>query len=154
MTFSASAVYSALTSTAKKTNVCRSVLGHEPKSAPVSLPALALWWNEPMRGLPGQSGLAAVTVGLGFRGRFYQAKMLEHPEDNIEAGLLLNTEKLCAAWAAGFTGGGVLRCIDLLGIEGQVLEAVPGYITHENTVYRVAEITIPCIIDDLWPEAP
>ena len=126
------------------------VIRHEPKNAPAVLPACAVWWESirPAR----SSGLASVSAVVILRGRVYQARMLAEPQDSIDPGLLGSTAKLLSAWSGQFTLGGTVRAVDLLGAEGQALEAVSGFIMHDSVLLRVAEITIPVIINDAWDE--
>ena len=44
--------------------------------------------------------------------------------------------------------------IDLLGAYGQKLSAQAGYITIDSHMYRIMTLTIPCVINDLWTQAP
>lgn len=124
------------------------VIGHEPRSAPVSLPALAVWFSGlgPARGF---SGLAATSPRLEFRGRIYlngQAK----DEDKNEQRLLYLSALVMGAFSGAFTLGGTAMAVDLLGGWGNPLEAQPGWLPHDGKEFRVAEVTIPVILDDVW----
>lgn len=124
------------------------VIGHEPRSAPVSLPALAVWFNGlgPARGM---SGLAATSVRMEFRGRLYlngQAK----DEDKNEQRLVYLSALVMGAFSAAFTLGGTAMAVDLLGGWGNPLDAQPGWMTHDDKEFRVAEITVPVVLDDVW----
>src|SRR5258708_14433647 len=77
------ALLAALVSKAKGIGAFRTLMTHEPKSAPATLPALAVWWMASAPYPPG-SGLAAVSGVVTFAARIYEAKMLEKPEDNID----------------------------------------------------------------------
>jgi len=154
LTFNAAAVralFDALASAAEATGVFDGgVIRHEPKSAPVTLPACAVWFEEirPAR----LSGAASVSAVVIFRARVYEAKMLAEPQDNIDPGLLAHTSVLLSAWSGQFSLGGTVRAIDLLGMEGTPLAAVAGFIPHDNVLLRVAEITVPVIVNDVWDE--
>ena len=143
-----------LVSMARKLGPFKAVMTHEPKSPPSSFPALAIWWAgiRPAR----SSGLASVSGVVTFSMRVYQDSMLAEPQNAIDPGLLKNTCLVLKAIAGGFTlgMGGQVRDVDLLGAEGQALEARSGYITHDNRLLRVAEITVPVVVNDLWTEAP
>lgn len=128
------------------------VIGHEPRSAPVSLPALAVWFSGlgPARGV---SGLDATSVRCEFRGRVYlngQAK----DEDKNEQKLLYLSALVMGAFSAAFTLGGDAMAVDLLGAWGSPLDAQPGWLAHDSKEFRVAEITVPVILDDVWRQVP
>lgn len=126
------------------------VIGHEPRSAPVSLPAMAVWYAGlgPARGA---SGLAATSARLEFRGRIYlnaQAK----DEDKNEQRLLYLSALVMGAYNSAFTLNGEAMAVDLLGGWGNPLEAVPGWLAHDSKEFRVAEVTIPVILTDVWAQ--
>ncbi len=145
------ALLAALVSKAKGIGAFRTLMTHEPKSAPATLPALAVWWMAIAPYPPG-SGLAAVSGVVTFAARIYEAKMLEKPEDNIDKRLLAHTAQLMNVLSGSFTLTGNARNIDLQGAAGQPLAAASGFIMHENTLFRVAQVTIPIIVNDLWQE--
>jgi hypothetical protein len=55
-------------------------------------------------------------------------------------------------WHDNFDFGGVIRNVDLLGITGRQLRYDAGYFEDETAKYRVVDITIPCIVNDIWPQ--
>ena len=144
------AVYAAALSTAKQLNVFEAVYGYEPKAAPVSLPACAVWTDHIVP-VAGVSGLASTSGRLGLRARIY-LNFLSKPEDRIDPELLRLTSTLFGAYSGGFTFAGTVMEIDLLGAHGESLSARTGYVHHDDTVYRVAECDIPVIITDLWTQ--
>ncbi len=46
-----------------------------------------------------------------------------------------------------------VRMIDLLGAHGDGLEAIAGYTKIQDQVYRVMELTIPLIVNDIWTQS-
>jgi hypothetical protein len=80
--------------------------------------------------------------------------MLAEPQDAIDPAMLDAVDLLCGAYSAGFTLGGALRSIDLLGTYGAPLSAKAGYLTQDSKLYRVMTITLPCIVNDLWTQTP
>src|SRR5258708_1051450 len=122
-----------------------------PTHPPATLRGLAGWWMAIPPYPPG-SGLAAVSGVVTFAARIYEAKMLEKPEDNIDKRLLAHTAQLMNVLSGSFTLTGNARNIDLQGAAGQPLAAASGFIMHENTLFRVAQVTIPIIVNDLWQE--
>src|SRR5215469_1302444 len=147
-----SALFAAMESTAQKLGVFSQVILHEPKAAPQSLPALALWLG-PLTPLGAASGLSATAVRVALRGRIYVSD-LQKPEDAIDAKLLALASQLLGAFSGSFTLGGEVELIDLLGIYGEAMSSSPGYLNHDGMFYRVQELTFPLIIDALWVQAP
>ena len=145
-------LFSQVTSIAQKLGGFETITGHEPKAAPVSTPALALWWNGigPARGA---SGLASTSTRCEFRGRLYLDGMSK-PEDATEQKLLTLSALLLGAYSAGFTLGGDAIAVDLLGAWGTALEAQGGWLEQDGHHYRIADITIPAIIDATWSQSP
>lgn len=145
-----SALYAEIVSAAKQLADFEVVVQHEPKAAPVSLPALAVWFAGfgPARGL---SGLAATSARVEFKARAYLNAMSK-PEGSTDPKLILLISQLIGAFSGGFTLGGDVMAIDLLGGWGPPLEATAGYITHDSKEFRVAELTIPVVIDDIWTQ--
>lgn len=144
------AVYAAAVSTAKKLAAFEVVISHEPKAAPTSLPACAVWTQE-LRPVAAVSGLAATSGRLELRARIY-LNFLGKPEDKIDPELVRLTSLLLGAYTGGFTFAGTVMEIDLLGAYGQSLSATAGYIQHDSHMFRVMEISVPVIIDDLWTQ--
>jgi hypothetical protein len=146
------AVYAAAVSYAQKLAVFEVVIAHEPKAAPVSLPACAVWTDHIVP-VAAVSGLAATAGRLGLRARIYK-NMLGKPEDQIDPDLLRLTSALFGAYSGGFTFSGTVYEIDLLGAHGEALSARMGFIHHDSHLFRVAECNIPVIIDSLWSQSP
>jgi hypothetical protein len=156
MTFNTAAVnalFAELVSIGKSLGPFTQVITHEPKSAPTSLPAAAIWFRR-LAPAGAASGLASVSGVVTFTWRVYQASMLAEPQNAIDPGLLKNTALVLEALSENFTLTGNARNVDLFGELGQQLEAVSGFIAHDGKLLRVADITIPCIVNDLWQEVP
>lgn len=145
-----SSLYSEVVSAAKDLGSFEIVIQHEPKSAPVSLPALAVWFAGfgPARGL---SGLAATSARVEFKARAYLNAMSK-PEGDTDPRLILLASQLIGAFSGGFTLGGDVMAVDLLGAWGAPLEVTAGYVSHDGHEFRVAELTIPVVIDDIWTQ--
>jgi len=148
----ATALFAAMQSTAQKLGIFETVILHEPRAAPQSLPALALWLG-PLTPLGAASGLSATAVRVALRGRIYISD-LQKPEDAIDAKLLTLAAVLLGAYSGGFTLNGQVMEIDLLGMYGESMSSQPGYIDHDGKFFRVQELALPLIIDALWGQAP
>ena len=124
---------------------------HEPKSAPLGLLTGAVWAQE-TRPAPAGSGLAATSTVVLFRVRIYK-NMTSLPQDAIDPDVMRATWALMGAYSGDFTLGGLIREVDLLGRFGQGLFARAGYVPQDGRLYRVMDIDVPCVVNDLWSQA-
>ncbi len=122
---------------------------HEPKNAPGSGLTVAIVGT---RGSATQSGLAATTVRVEFTVRIY-TNMMQEPQDAIDPALFAATDLLINAYSGDFTLGGTVMAVDLLGLAGDGLGWVDGYITIDQTMYKVVDITLPLLVEDAWTQA-
>jgi hypothetical protein len=151
MSLDINGLFSALVSHAETIGHLEQVGQHEPKSAPQGLLTGAVWSQE-IRPLPAASGLNATTVLVEFQVRIYK-NMLSLPQDAIDPAVIAATDALMAAYSADFELGGEVRDVDLLGEHGQGLRARAAYVPQDGRLYRVMDIFVPCVINDLWVHA-
>lgn len=123
---------------------------HEPKSAPGSGLTLAIWADY-LGPLPAGSALAITTGLLVFQARAF-SNLIAEPQDAIDPNLVAAVSDLTLRYSADFELDGLVRNIDLLGQSGRRLEAQAGYLEQDRRLFRVMTITIPLIINDLWPQ--
>ena len=126
------------------------VNSHEPKNAPGSGLSCSVWAG-PIGPIARASGLASTSGRVVFNIRVYSS-MLAEPQDDIDREILTATSVLMGAYSGDFTLGGNARAIDLLGMYGTPLSADPGYINHDGKLFRVMEITLPVIVNDMWSQ--
>lgn len=129
-----------------------SVVFHDPRVPPTALPALALWLG-PIEPIGEVSGLSEVSGRITVQGRLYICDA-QKVSDKTEEQLLTLMSAVLGGFAGAFTLGGDVMMVDLLGAYGAKITAQPGYATYDGAAYRVAEITVPVIIDPLWTETP
>ena len=127
------------------------VNGHEPKSAPSNGLTASVWLNS-IRGVQ-SSGLASTSARVEFNVRL-QTSMLKEPQDAIDPMMMSAMDVLLTAYIGDFTLGAVARAVDVRGMDGEGLNAQAGYITQDNRTYRIIDITLPVIVNDVWTEAP
>jgi hypothetical protein len=154
MTFNQSAVigvFEELRSCGQRAGIFRRVMTHEPKSPPGTGMSLAIWLDsiDPVQ----SSGLAAVSARVTFLARIYTS-LLAKDEDNLDPQLLTAVCAFMAALSEDFTLGGRAREVDLLGAEGQALSAQVAYTQLGEHTFRVADFTIPVVINDVFSEVP
>lgn len=145
------ALLKAIKTDATKLGVFRRVIGHEPKSAPGSGVSFAYWLG-PVTAARGLGGLNSTGGRVIINGRVY-APFLAKDEDITERDLTHALLELIASYSGGFTVGGTVYAIDLLGMHGVSLETGSvGYIEMDSLHYRAADLTIPVLIDNLWTQ--
>jgi len=127
------------------------VLQHEPKAALGAGLHCAIWVQQltAVR----STGLATVTARLQLTARCYLS-MLHEPQDEIDPLVVSAVDAMFSAYCGDFSLGGRVRAVDIFGSLGPPLDMQAGYAQVDATVYRVATVTLPLIVDDQWPEAP
>ena len=126
------------------------VLDHEPTAAPGQRGVTVAYWLGPVEPIRA-SGLNSTSARVEFAARLYR-NMFAEPQSDLEIIGALDT--LMAAYSGDFTLGGLVRSIDLLGAYGAPLGATPGYATVGTTLFRVVDVVLPLIVNDLWTQAP
>lgn len=133
------------------------VNGHEPKHAtPKGLTAGA-WFDHFAPVLA--SGLAATTVCTVWSIRIYTPLTGEvqaardRSQDAIDPIMLDAADAVCASFTAHYTLGGLVKGVDVRGADsGEQLAGAAGYATIDGVLHRILTITVPLIVNDLWPE--
>ena len=150
MGLDATGIFNALISHAEATGLFESVNGCEPKSSPGKGITAAVWVAriEPARAA---SGLAATSVVVACTVRIF-SDMLQEPQDGIDPAVLEATDALMNAYSGDFTLGGLIRSVDLLGQTRNPLFAQSGYINVNGRMFRIMDITVPMIVNDVWEQ--
>ncbi len=153
MTFNQAAVnalYISVVSQLETLGIFETVNSHEPKSAPGS-GARAVCWIQSMKPVGAASGLAALSGVVMLNIRIY-SNFIQQPQDMIDPDITTATATVMNVFSTGFTLGGTVREIDLLGMYGMAMEATSGYLNQDNRIYRVMTITLPVVINDMFSE--
>ena len=129
-----------------------SVNRHEPKRAPGKGITAAVWLTEVIP-VASRSGLNRTTGRVELRIRLY-LPMLREPLDMIDPDALRIVDALMAAYSGGFTLDGTVSHVDLLGETGTPLQARSGYLRQDNVLYRVVDVWLPLVVNDLWEQTP
>lgn len=127
------------------------VNGEEPKSPPDTSGLTAAVWVQDIGPARGASGLISTSVRLALTVRLY-AGLYTEPGDAIDPRLIQALDALMASYSGAFTLAGAVRDVDLLGAYGDPLSARAGYMVQSGTEYRVVDIVLPLIVDDLWEQ--
>jgi hypothetical protein len=128
-----------------------SVQGHEATSAPGNGLTADVWVYS-IKPVPAQSGLAVSSALLTLWARIY-VNATRPATDDIEQTIAAATDTVMAEYSADFSFGDLVTCVDLLGMAGTSLSAQGGYVSIGGVPYRCMTITVPCLIDDVWPQA-
>ena len=129
------------------------VLDHEPVSAPGNGLTYAMWVSD-VAPVAAASGLDALSARLELMGRVLHPADTE-PQGDVDTAVTGAVSALFEAYAGDFEFGGNVKNVDLLGMHGPGLRARFGYTSFTGgPTYRVATLTVPLIINDLWTEAP
>jgi hypothetical protein len=122
---------------------------HEPKTAITSGLSAALWFQsiDPIQA----SGLSKTSLRVEFVFRLYD-NMLRPPADTIDPEITRVVNLMFNALHAGFTLGGLISQVDLIGTYGPPLRSLAGYIQQDKTLMRAVSIYIPCIIFNAYAQ--
>lgn len=74
--------------------------------------------------------------------------MLEEPEASVEKAVAFAISEISSDLMGDFDLGASIVNIDVAGAHGPVYGAVWGYIEVSGRNYRIADITVPLIVDD------
>lgn len=152
MSLNATGILAAVVSHAQAIGHLEQVNQHEPKSAPQGLLTGAVWVQE-VAPVAAASSLDSTTVAVVLTIRIYK-NMLSEPQDAIDPDVLGAADALCAAYSGDFELGGLVRNVDLLGAHTQGLRVRAGYLPQDGRLFRVMDIGLPLIVNDLWSQSP
>jgi len=143
----ATALFAALESHAMSLGIFDRVSLHEPANAPgKGLSCSIVMDPAGIVPTPAASGLAAVSGTVTFLVRIYSS-FLQKPLDSIDPALLGAAATLLGEYAGNFTLAGTVRDIDVLA-----MRAAPAYLSQDGHEYRVMQITLPVVVNDMWGE--
>lgn len=152
MSLGVAGIVASVESHAETLGLFEHVVTNEPKNPPGKGLSVAIWADQ-MGAVAATSGLSVTSVRLVLKVRVLKP-MLALPYGQIDTDILGAVDALMAAYSGTFTLEGQVREIDLLGQNGISLSAVAGYVTIEKQMFRIMDITLPMIINDLWVQVP
>jgi hypothetical protein len=141
----ATALFKAIQSYASELGIFTNVDLHEPWNAPGNrlFCSINLGTVRPVM----SSGLAAVSGQVVLVIRIWSSA-LQKPLDGIDPEILSAACSLMGALAGGFTLGQTVRDVELMAMSAQ-----PAYVDFEGKPFRVVELTVPVVINDMFAEA-
>lgn len=152
MALDTTTLLNAVVSHALSSGLFERVNQHEPKSAPGSGVSAAVWVQD-IAPVARDSGLAATSGRVELTLRIYTS-MLSEPADAIDPNIVGAVDVLMTAYSGDFELGGNIKHVDLLGAHGRALSARAGYLNQDNKLYRIMDLTLPLIINDIWSQSP
>jgi hypothetical protein len=143
-------VFDAVVSDVQRSGYFRKVNQHEPKKAPTT----GLWaaiWVQSIEPVGLISGLQQSSALLVFTLRIY-SNMLKEPQDAIDPEVMRATSNVMRRYHDDFDFEGLIRNIDVFGQAGVPLSAQAGYQEIDGKWFRIMDITVPCLLNDIWPQ--
>lgn len=151
------ALHAAVVSHAQKLGVFDSVTDEEPVSAPGPGLAAGCWF---LNVLPARlSGLAATSAVIQMRVRILTPASTTREGGPTDRRILAAADLLLDAYTGDFqlTDAATVstRMIDLLASSGGGgLFCQLGWLEVDERTYRMAEITVPILVNDAWAQSP
>lgn len=152
MSIGIAAILDAVASHAQATGFFPEVIKHEPKAAPQS--GTCCVFVAKIVPFKERSGLTSVSVVVMLTVRLY-SNFLQEPQDAIDRDLVIAGDGLITAYIGDLDLGDENREIDALGQStgGVGVAGDMGYINHDSKIFRVLDISLPVIVNDVWTEA-
>lgn len=141
-------VFNQLTTTASTSGYFNSSESVEPKSAPGAGLTFACWLAD-IAPIPLRSGLPVTSARVAVMGRIYSS-MTQEPQNRIDIDLGRAAGYMMTQLTGDFTVDGAW--LDLMGAHGRGLAAAFGYLELGGKMFRVADITCPFIMDDVFDQ--
>lgn len=153
MTLDATALQRALTSHAKGLGIFERVHGFDPKNAPGSgLTCALLARTISARPTTGLNRSAALVVWM-MRVMWPLPKSDATLED-VDPRVVGAVDKIVNSLMGAFTLGGLVRAVDIRGMAGTPLGVDFGYVEVDGKMFRIGDVTVPLIVNDVWAEVP
>lgn len=143
-------IFDAVISDVQRTGYFQKVNGHEPKRAP-NTGLTAAVWIQSIEPIALMSGLASTSGRIVFTVRIY-SNMLKDPQDAIDPAVMKAVSNIMRRYHDDFDFEGAIRNIDLLGAFGISLSGQAGYLEIDKKEFRIFDITVPCLVNDMWPQ--
>jgi hypothetical protein len=137
------------TGAAYQTGLFDAVAGHEPKAAPSRTGLTAAAWIQDWR--PATSGLASTSMRLEVTLRVFCPMQME-PQDDIDMAVMTAVNAIFSYIIGHFQGLAGSRYVDVHGADGEMLSASLGYAEQDKAKFRIADITIPVVLNDVYSE--
>ena len=156
MSLDIAALVNAIRDLALETGLFAVINGHEP-ATPLPDGLDAAVWMQYMGPCKPTTGLSATAAAVIFVMRIYSPALDNAATpadlDAIDPAVGDATSAMIGLLSGDFSLGETVFAVDLLGINGVSLSAKAGNIDVSGTVYRITDLTIPLLIDAVWPQS-
>lgn len=141
----------AVLSQAATLGVFETVAEHDQLNAPSNGVAFNVLFGKvlPARG---SSGLASTTAVVLLNAYLYRQTAGSLPLDQVDKSMVDALSVFFTSLHGGYTLGGLVRQVDVLGEFGTPLSATGGYTDYAGAQYRVIKVTIPLVVNDAWEQ--
>lgn len=147
MSLDTKAILAKLATIGKQSGLFVKVDKQEPRGQPPN--GVTLWLlSGPMRPIT-SSGMNNVSLRWQIDGRVY-LPLNYQPAEDIDPVITAAAAKYLEALCGQFTLGGLVRCIDVFGSDGEPLSATPAYVEQNDKIYRAVTLEIPLLINQQW----
>lgn len=138
-----------LASMAMATGHFEAVLGYVSKQSSTN-GITAAFYIEDIRAIR-TSGLASTSVRMEIEMQIYSSTY-QAPYDDIDVNLAHAVDAMFTSLLADFDLGGEARNVDVFGKWGHPLRVRSGLMNLDGKEFRVFQVIIPVIIDDVWDQ--
>lgn len=132
------------------TGLFSSVNLSEPKNAPGKGLVCAVFLDE-IGPVPQESGQNVTTGRAVFKARIF-LPMISKPEGMIDQNIGHAAGRIIEVLSGDIDLQANVKYVDLLGATGTPLSAKGGYLTIDTTMFRIMDVTIPLVINDIWAQ--
>jgi hypothetical protein len=140
----------------RASGMLEAVNGAEPENAPSTSGVTSAIWVQRFGPVPTGSGLAATSARLVLNQRLYST-MQTDPLDAVDPAMLQVLTALQGAYHGAFDLTSVYApgaWVDLLGQSGIIMDAQAAYMKQDDGTYRIYDLPIPIILNDIWEQIP
>jgi hypothetical protein len=125
------------------------VLGYVSRQSPTNGITAAIYVERivPIK----SSGLNNTSIRLELEMQIYSSTYLE-PYDGIDSSLVQAVDAVFTNFIGDFDLGSEARHIDVFGAYGKGMEVRSGYMNLDGKEFRVFQIVLPIVVDDVWAQ--
>ncbi len=149
MSLNTNAILDLIVSHAASLGFFDTVNTHEPKNPPGRGITASIWFESQRPVIT--SGLNSTSVQMEWNIRL-QTSSITEPADLIDTNLIDAMDALLDAYNGDFSLGGLVRQVDVFGSAGHPLQSKSSYLEQGGSQYRLIDITLPIIINDVWDQ--
>jgi hypothetical protein len=148
-------IFDAVVSDIQRSGYFDMVNEHEPRTKP-GMELRAAVWIQHITPLGTASGLSETSGRILFNVRMYSNLRMQ-PPDLIDPNLAKACSNTMRRYHDDFDFGldPLVRHVDLLGAyDGVGLYAQAGYLEQDSEVFRIMDLRVPVIVNDIWSQVP